>query len=555
MEITQNELTNQELLDEELNIEDFDFDLMEELLDQDIEELSEALDALGDERELLTNPDSLGKEIYNSIFNQLGAQSGLDLSSDTLVKQYRNNHEGETLQSASIAALRDKKYVDTRKANTAASKTNSGVEDGYTGKKVKTSDGHQINTDHVVSRKEIYGEEGSFKKRLRELSGNEVKDLANLDENLVATSEALNKSKSDKSVKEYTASQEQRRKDLTDRNQKVNEKIKNNPNLSEQEKEARIKENNIRLQDKLSADSERMKAADKEARKGINKKIAVDATKNVAKEAGTAALRSMLMSSAVTLIKNIVDSLVEFWKSANKSWDLFKEKMKQAVSNFFHSLKSVIGNAMSGGIGSIVNNIVSLFGEKVGKIWGILKTGISTIKSAYKILTDKDTPFSIRLAEFGKAITVGLAVASTAFLSESINTALIAVFPALKMITLPIIGSVSGFIVEMLLGILNGLIAGIVIHQLNKFIANRQKSELSAKTIEKQNEILQKQEVQIALAEKKLDHTKEKALDEIDARHREANDITREILGEIFTPVVKTEYDFDEMQADLESLL
>ena len=210
---------------------------------------------------------------------------------------------------------------------------------------------------------------------------------------------------------------------------------------------------------------------------------------------------------------------------------------------------------MSGGIGSIVNNIVSLFGEKVGKIWGILKTGISTIKSAYKILTDKDTPFSIRLAEFGKAITVGLAVASTAFLSESINTALIAVFPALKMMTLPIIGSVSGFIVEMLLGILNGLIAGIVIHQLNKFIANKQNSELSAKTIEKQNEIVQKQKVQIALAEKKLDYTKEKAFDEIDARHRAANDITREILDEIFTPVAKTGYDLDEMQADLESLL
>ncbi|MFQ6174984.1 hypothetical protein [Streptococcus anginosus] len=553
MEMKQNELVKQELHDEEFNFEDFDFDSMEDLLNQDIEELSIDLNKLGEEKELISNPDSLGKEIYNSIFNQLGAQSGLDLSSDTLIKQYRKNHKDETSQSAGVDALRDKKYVNVQKANTAASKTNDGVKDAYTGKIVKTSDGHQINTDHVVSRKEIYG--NGFKKRLRELSGNEVKDLANLDENLVATNESLNKSKGDKSVKEYTKAQEQRKKDLINQNQKANEKIKNDPKLSEQEKEAKIRKNNMRLKDKLDADAEKMKVVDKKARKAINKKIAVDATKNVAKEAGTAALRSMLISSAVTLIKSIIDSLVEFWKSANKSWTLFKEKMKQAVSNFFHSLKSVIGNAMSGGIGSIVNNIVSLFGEKVGKIWGILKTGISTIKSAYKILTDKDTPFSIRLAEFGKAITVGLAVASTAFLSESINTALIAVFPALKMMTLPIIGSVSGFIVEMLLGILNGLIAGIVIHQLNKFIANKQNSELSAKTIEKQNEIVQKQKVQIALAEKKLDYTKEKAFDEIDARHRAANDITREILDEIFTPVAKTGYDLDEMQADLESLL
>ena len=123
-----------------------------------------------------------------------------------------------------MAALRDKKYTETRKNNTAASKTSTGIQDAYTGKIVKTSDGHQINTDHVVSRNEIYG--SGFKKRLRELSGYEVKDLANLDENLVPTNEALNKSKSDKSIKEYTATQEQRRKDLAAQNQKANRKNK-----------------------------------------------------------------------------------------------------------------------------------------------------------------------------------------------------------------------------------------------------------------------------------------------------------------------------------------
>ena len=62
------------------------------------------------------------------------------------------------------------------------------------------------------------------------------------------------------------------------------EKIRNNPNLSEQEKQAKIKENDIRLKDKLDADSERMKSVDKRARKAINKEIAVGAAKNVAKE-------------------------------------------------------------------------------------------------------------------------------------------------------------------------------------------------------------------------------------------------------------------------------
>ena len=462
----------QELVADSLDYENFDFDAMEEVLNQEVGDLVADLESLGEE-ELLTNPDSLGKEIYNSIFNQLGAQSGLDLSSEKLIDKYRRTHKDETSQSAGVAALRDKKYTETRKNNTAASKTSTGIQDAYTGKIVKTSDGHQINTDHVVSRNEIYG--SGFKKRLRELSGYEVKDLANLDENLVPTNEALNKSKSDKSIKEYTATQEQRRKDLAAQNQKANEKIRNNPNLSEQEKQAKIKENDIRLKDKLDADSESMKSVDKRARKAINKEIAVGAAKNVAKDAGRAALRGILVSSAVTLIKNIIDSLVEFWKSGHKSWSLFKEKTKQAISNFFNSLKEILGNAKSSALGSVVNNIVSLFGEIVGKIWSFLKTGVTTLKSVVGILSRKDTPLSIRIAEIGKTVVVGLAVANTAVLSEAINTALISAFPALEAMTVPIIGSVSGFIVELLLGILNGVIAGIVINKINKYIAKKTK--------------------------------------------------------------------------------
>lgn len=547
----QNELVKQELVEEDINFDDFDFETMEELLTQDIEELTAELDKLGEEKELVTNPDALGKEIYNSIFNQLGAQSGLDLSSETLVKQYRNAHVGETSESAGVAALRDKNYVDVQKANTAASKTKDGVKDAYTGKTVKTSEGHQINTDHVVSRKEIYGAEGSFKKRLRELSGNEVKDLANLKGNLVATNESLNKSKSDKSIKEYIASQEKRKQDLIIQNKKANEKIINNPSLSKQEKEARIKKNDKRLQDKLDADPELMRLKDKGARRDINNKIVVDAAKNVGKEASQAMLRGVLISSAVTLVKSIIDSLVDYWKSAQKSWNLFKDDMKRAVSNFFHSLKSIIGNSTSAGVGSIVNNIVSLFGETVGKLWSLIKTGFTMIKNAWKILTNKDTPLSIRIAEVGKTMTVAGAVASTAVLSETINTVLMTAFPGLATMTIPIIGTVSGFIVEILLGILNGVIAGIVINQLNKFIANKQKNELTSQMIVKNNEILRKQEVQISLAEKGMEMTRDSVMNEIDTRHREANQIMQEALEEIFTPY---EDNFDELLAELEDL-
>ena len=58
----------QELVADSLDYENFDFDAMEEVLNQEVGDLVADLESLGEE--LLTNPDSLGKEIYNSIFNR-----------------------------------------------------------------------------------------------------------------------------------------------------------------------------------------------------------------------------------------------------------------------------------------------------------------------------------------------------------------------------------------------------------------------------------------------------------------------------------------------------
>lgn len=146
-------------------------------------------------------------------------------------------------------------------------------------------------------------------------------------------------------------------------------------------------------------------------------------------------------------------------------------------------------------------------------------------------------------------------MANTAVLSEAINTALISAFPALEAMTVPIIGSVSGFIVELLLGILNGVIAGIVINKINKYIAKKQKSDLRSQTIDKNNQILRKQEILIALGNEKLEFESKKIMKRIDNRHREANKIAQEALEEIFTPVPESDYNIAEMQADLEDLL
>ncbi|MDU1741801.1 MAG: cation diffusion facilitator family transporter, partial [Streptococcus lutetiensis] len=91
--------------------------------------------------------------------------------------------------------------------------------------------------------------------------------------------------------------------------------------------------------------------------------------------------------------------------------------------------------------------------------------------------------------------------------------------------------------------------------KINKYIAKKQKSDLRSQTIDKNNQILRKQEILIALGNEKLEFESKKIMKRIDNRHREANKIAQEALEEIFTPVPESDYNIAEMQADLEDLL
>lgn len=546
---------NYELESSEHSLEDFNY--FEEKLNDDIRDAFGDLELLENEKIQLTNPDALGKTIYDSIFSQLGAQSGMDISGETLIGQYKKNHVGENSQSANMEALRDKKYQEVRKSNTDKSKSSEGIRDDYTGKIVKFKDGHQINTDHVVSRNEIYGKDGSFKKKIREFSGNEVKDLANLSKNLKATNESLNKSKSDKSTNEYLEGQEQRKKDLSAQNKKANDKIKKS-NRSESEKKAAIEKNNQRLKDKLDADPKLMSQADKNARKAINKKIAKDATVKLGKEAGVAALRGMIMSATLTLVKNIIDGLVIFFKSHKKNLTEFFNTIKKQISSFFGSIKNIFKNGISGGVGSIVNNIMSFFGETFGKIWGAIKQGFTTIKSAFKIFTDqenKELPLSVKLAKFSKVVSAGIVGAGVVVMSASLGEVIENTIPGLKGLKLPIIGSVTSLIIEIILGIFGGILTGIIINYLNKFISSVSTVSSDQKIIIKQNELLSKQNQQIAVLTKKKNIVKKETTNTIHERHSSSDLVSKGILDSIFEPVMESDISFEKMQSDLNTML
>lgn len=578
----------QNMLSEIDDMELLDFDAMENLLSKDMDSLLGDIELLEDEKALVTNPDRLGTEIYNSIFNQLGAQSGLDISGEMARKEYKNDKEDKIIEkikiknkkngeetkkitesdikkAATTEALRDDTYQTKRKKNTKASQTSEGITDAYTGKKIRVQDGHQVNTDHVVSRNEIYGE--GIKKRFREFSGKTVSDLANGESNLVATTESLNKSKGKKSTTEYTKETMQRRKDLEVNFNKSKEKILADPNLSDAQKQAAIKEKKIRYQDKIDANSEMMEAVDKKARKDINKQMVGGAVKNATKEMATAAARSILMGSAATLVKNVIDSLVEFFKIKKKSFKQFTAKIKEAISKFFSSLKTIFKNSASAASSSIMNNLMSILMEPVKKIWSGIKNIFSTVKSALKIFFSaehKEKPLSIRIAEVGKVLTAGLVMSGVIIFSEVITEFLEKIFPPLKGLTIPIIGSVTGFIVEIFLGIVGGILTGIVINQLNKFIQKKTNNESNKKILANKNKVLDNQHIHVNIVKEKMVRSKKESSDNITKNHQAAKEMMDDSLNNIFDESVlpmkrnlisDNQSDFDQLQSDLDGLL
>lgn len=558
----QNELTNQELLDEEFNIEDFDFDLMEELLDQDIEGLSADLKFLVEEKEKIGSPENLGKVIKDVIWeqfqNQIAVTAGedfikennglhLDLRKEAHIQTTENFAKGK-IATHNTEIDYQKRYDDWQSnfmkdenGNIVTHKTRTGKEEATLVKgarklfdkgRPKGSVERHTDMDHTISAAEIIRDPVAN----AHLTKDEQIAFANSDKNLNEMPSNWNRSKGDSAMNDWLDNSNangQKPDEIFDMSPDDKAKLRQKDIEAREEKERQIKE---------------------------GERKSVEAGKKSQKEEafriGKSALRAVVMQLLTELIKEIIAKLVKWFKSTKKVLSTLVDSLKEAIHSFIGNLQQNFINAGNTLFTTIATAIVGPIIGTLKKAWMMLKQGWSSLKNAIQYIknpTNKDKPMGILMMEAGKIIISGMTGVGALLLGEVVEKGLMSISGFA--VEIPLLGSLANILGMFFGAVVAGIIGAIAINFIEKRIEKSLKRENLNQTIEKQNEILQKQEVQIALAEKKLDHTKEKALDEIDARHREANDITREILGEIFTPVVKTEYDFDEMQADLESLL
>ena len=538
---------------EEVNeSENLNYDELEELLEEQFTMEFSNLEKLELECKEISSPDKLGDVILDEIWDQFANQIGLDMTSDTLLKQYNDKHPNSYTKEEGAKIMKDKRYTDANNAMKEKQK-NGNLKDEYTGKTIKINE--KANLDHVIPRKQI------FEKPWRKIADIETADLANKSENLAATNESLNKSKGAKSNSEYIKNRELREKELRNQVQRANEKI-DKMNISDAEKRNLKAENNKRLNDKLAADSKKMLKAEKRAKKAINKDIAKKAPVRMANKAGKDAIKAMFVAALFGMLKEIMNALVRFFKSKKRSFDTFLDEMKNALHSFFGKIRDFIKVGIDSFVGSIVGEIIGAFAQKLKKLPNLIKQLFGSIRESISYLSNPENQThstAIKIAHISKIITSGLVAVGALFLGEYFEKYLLPL-PGMGF-EIKFLGTIANILGMFLASLLTGILGAIMINRLDRFISRKLIEENQKKQADKKNELLRIQDIQIFVAEENVAVKRNDIFSKMAKNHQKL----RELLGNVQEEFSNSKIDFkqrllanemyfDEKQGELEEM-
>ena len=532
--------------------ENLNYDELEELLEQQFTMEFSNLEKLELECKEISSPDKLGDVILDEIWNQFANQIGLEMTSDTLLKQYNDKHPNGYTKEEGAKILKDKRYIDANKAMKETQKTGN-LKDEYTGKKLKINE--KANLDHVVARKQL------FENSWRKIADIDTADLANKKENFAATNESLNKSKGATSNSDYIKNREVREKKLRDQVQRANEKI-DKKNISDAEKRNLKAINEKKLNDKLAADSKKMLNAEKKAKKAINKDIAKKVPVKVANKAGKDAVKAMFVAALFGMLKEIMNALVRFFKSKKRSFDSFLDEMKNALHSFFGKIRDFIKVGIDSFVGSIVGEIIGAFAQKLKKLPNLIKQLFSSIRESISYLSNPENQThstAIKIAHISKIITSGLVAVGALFLGEYFEKYLLPL-PGMGF-EIKFLGTIANILGMFLASLLTGILGAIMINRLDRFISRKLIEENQKKQADKKNELLRIQDIQIFVAEENVAVKRNDIFSKMAKNHQKL----RELLGNVQEEFSNSKIDFkqrllanemyfDEKQGELEEM-
>ena len=521
-----NAVLEKEKIETEETEETFDFDALEEKLQGQLENELADLQVLTDEKEKIGSPDELGKVIGNVVWeqflNQVAVTAGedfieanrgltLDLRDEAHIQTTENFANGK-IATHNTEIDYQQRYDDWQSnfqkdenGTVVTHKTRSGNEEATlvkgarkpfdenrpSGSKEKHTD-----MDHTVSAGEIIRDPAAA----AHMTKGEQVDFANSDANLNEMDSSWNRSKGDKSMKEW----------LDNENSK-GQKPDDIFDMSEEDKKKL-----------LEKDAEAREEYEKRKKEGERKSI--EAGKKSQKEEafriGKKTLRAVVMQLLTELIREIITKLVKWFRSAQKALGTLLDSLKEAIHSFVGNMKTRLINAGSTVFTTVATAIIGPVVATIKKAWMMLKQGWKSLKDAVKYIKDpanKGKPIGILMMEVGKIIIAGMTATGALMLGEVIEKGLMTI--PIFAFEIPLLGSLASILGIFLGAVVAGIIGAIAINLIEKQIEKRLKNDNLDARIDKNNKILNLQHQVQKVNEVKMEQTKAASVQSMYDRH------------------------------------
>ena len=509
----------------EFDAEDMDFAQLESQLEAELDSQMEDLKVLEEEHEKIGNPATIRETVKNVVWeqfiNQVGVIAGEDFIRENrgLTLDLRDSahiQTTENFEKGKIATHNDKidyqKRYDDWQANFQRNEDGSIKMEraritGEQQAKLKygarqylngPSGSASMHNDHTISAAEIIRDPEAN----AHLSREEQHDFATGSINYKPLDSSANESKGDARMEDWLNHER----------------------------------NGQRPAERFNINEDELKKRDAEARteyervKKEGEKRSIETGKKSQREEafriGGKALRSVIMGLLASLVKDIIQKLVAWFRSGKRSLSTFIDSVKLAIKSFLSNMKTHLLNA---GNTLITTIFTAIFGPVIGmikKAWIFLKQGYQSVKEAiefFKNPANKNMPFSIKMMEVGKIIVTGATAGGAILLGETIEKGLMTI-PVFAF-QIPLLGSLASLLGMFFGALISGLIGALALNLIDKMIAKKQRSINQSQQISKKNDIINSQEQILVVTAAQAANDKKDTAQNVMNRHQEANDI------------------------------
>lgn len=509
----------------EFDAEDMDFAQLESQLETEIDSQMEDLKVLEEEHDKIGNPATIGETVKNVVWeqfiNQVGVIAGEDFIRENrgLTLDLRDSahiQTTENFEKGKIATHNDKidyqKRYDDWQANFQRNEDGSIKMEraritGEQQAKLKygarqylngPSGSASMHNDHTISAAEIIRDPEAN----AHLSREEQHDFATGSINYKPLDSSANESKGDARMEDW---------------------LNHERNGQRPAERFNINEDELRKRDaEARTEYERVKKEGEKRSIETGKK----SQREEAFRIGGKALRSVIMGLLASLIKDIIQKLVAWFRSGKRSLSTFIDSVKLAIKSFLSNMKTHLLNA---GNTLITTIFTAIFGPVIGmikKAWIFLKQGYKSVKEAiefFKNPANKNMPFSIKMMEVGKIIVTGATAGGAILLGETIEKGLMTI-PVFAF-QIPMLGSLASLLGMFFGALISGLIGALALNLIDKMIAKKQRSINQSQQINKKNDIINSQEQILVVTAAQAANDKKDTAQNVMNRHQEANDI------------------------------